>query len=103
MIQSSPILGTNIVQISMPAKEALEAGMFVVQDQSFTGRWFTEWAQESPNKPVFAYTFGGIYGGFIFGEQADFETLQEFAQQADCVAVEIWQGIINEAWEFIGY
>lgn len=42
------------------------------------------------SQPVFVYTFGGIMGGAIIGEQADFTTLTEFAAGATDIARVIW-------------
>jgi hypothetical protein len=45
---------------------------------------------DADDKSVFVYTFGGIVGGAIIGEQADFATLTEFAAGANDIAYQIW-------------
>ena len=75
------IVGTGITQFSMNAKTALEIGLLT--DGAAGCKWFAEWATKKPNDEVHAYTFNGIFGGFIYGEVADFHTLAKFAQCAE--------------------
>lgn len=94
---SKTLIGTGITQFSMNAATALNIGLLT--DGAPGCGWFAEWARKSGNDPVYAYTFGGIFGGFIYKEVADFETLAEFAQCADDRASVIWQQYLNEVSE----
>lgn len=82
------LLGSNIVQQSMSAGEALQIGLLT--DGAEGCGWFTDWARKSPNDEVHLYSFGGFIGGFIYGESANFETLAEFAQCAEDSAAKVW-------------
>lgn len=86
------IIGTGIVQYEMAASVALDCGLLT--DGAEGCKWFAEWATKSPKDLVHAYTFDGIFGGFIYGEVADFHTLAEFADCArdllDRIGHSIW-------------
>lgn len=56
------------------------------------------WGSAADDLPVHIYFFGGILGGAIINERADFETLREFAACADETASLIWQQLQWE-WE----
>lgn len=88
------ILGTGIIQYSMDAGKALEIGLLT--DGAAGCKWFAEWATARPADAVHAYTFDGIFGGFIYGEVADFETLAEFAQCAADLLDRVGHSIWNE-------
>lgn len=82
------IVGTHIVQTEMMARDALACGLLA---SDVTGcQWFADWANADGQSAVFFYHFGGLFGGFIYGEPADFRTLQEFAKSADDSANRIW-------------
>jgi hypothetical protein len=93
---SSTIIATGIVQYDMPASVALECGLLT--DGAGGAKWFAEWATKSPADRVYVYTFGGIVGGFIYSEQADFTTLAEFADCANTAALAIWTEL-QCAWD----
>lgn len=93
---TSKILGTDIVQYEMDASKALEIGLLT--DGANGCKWFAEWATKTPTEKVWVYTFGGIFGGFTFGEVADFQTLAEFADGANDSARQIWMELQN-AWD----
>ncbi len=88
------ILGSGITQYLMSAQVALDIGLLT--DGAGGAKWFAEWATKSPADEVRAYTFDGIFGGFIYSEVADFETLAEFAQCAADLADRIGWSIWNE-------
>ena len=87
------IVGTSIVQYEMDAATALKTGL-LTEGAAGCG-WFADWARMRPADKVWAYTFDGIFGGFIYNEMADFETLAEFAQEADAIACTIWRELQN--------
>lgn len=94
------IIATSIMQYDMDAVTALNTGLL---SRTFTGGdWFTAWANKSPTDRVYVYVFGGIYGGFIYGQCADFETLAEFAACADAIAEQIWLELRSLAFEHEG-
>jgi hypothetical protein len=95
----SPLIGTNVVQYQMEAKTALEIGLLT--DGATGCGWFAEWAQRKPTDMVYVYTFGGLIGGFVYGEAADFNTLAEFAGCADGVAAMIWAELQTAFDDFI--
>ena len=85
-------LGT-IEQITMSAGLALESGLLTSDPMC---GWFADWAQKRPHDHVYLYKFGGFYGGFIYGESANYETLVEFAQCADDAASKVWSELQSE-------
>jgi hypothetical protein len=89
----STMIGTHITQHAMTAGDALTCGFLAPDVQGCN--WFAEWATAKPADMVYIYTFGGIYGGFIYGEVADFVTISEFALGADDIAHRIWHEIQN--------
>lgn len=84
MIVTQSCIG-NVTQTEFTAGDALQSGEF-----EWVGAWFIEWAGKNPQRSLYLYHFGGIYGGCIFGEVADFHTLAEFADCADQIAAEMW-------------
>ena len=92
------IPGTNIVQTTLTAQEALASGLLT---EGNPGSWFAVWAKSEPKTPVHVYHFGGIHGGFLWQEVADFHTLAEFANRADTLAAIIWCGLQTECFDWL--
>jgi hypothetical protein len=87
------IVATGIAQFDMDAGTALRSGLLTGENGI---KWFAEWATKSPTDRVYAYTFGGIFGGFIYNEVADFNALAEFAEGANDTAALIWRDYLAD-------
>lgn len=94
---TSSIVGTGIVQYEMNASTALEIGLLT--DGAAGCKWFAEWANQRPTDKVRVYTFNNVFGGFIYGEVADFHTLAEFADCAKALLDRIGQNIWSELFQ----
>lgn len=95
---TASIIGTDIVQYELTAGKALEIGLLAKDGGANGCGWFADWARNTPAEKVYVYTFGGLTGGFIYREVADFLTLTEFAERADDMARQIWTEL-QTAWE----
>lgn len=82
------IINGNITQVQISGREAIEIGLFEASMLSFDGN--------SEESQVYLYFFGGIHGGSIWGREAPFSALGEFAQAADDVAGDIWSRLLIE-------
>jgi hypothetical protein len=75
--RSMTINGHSVTQTRMTMQQALEAGYFA--NESFAGDW-TGRAEKRPHDWLYAYHVGDTLIGYVDGEGAMFDTLDEWVE-----------------------
>lgn len=78
----------GITESIVTAREALEAGLF-----DGPSSWFKDWAYRDIRDTsvlVYVYTVDGMHAGFVYGEPANYQTLEEYVSCADSLFDLLW-------------